>query len=296
IYFNLKEKDWDRIKAKFYWGNQPKFVDYSEAFQFFTQIGEVTKEPECVLSFALSRHFDLPSRDEYLQKYLDYGDVLHREFAEALLNGQIYKTLPNHKISVLHFFDAHVRQGQREVLVWNRQDVLDNPLEASVQTTIEQFESRSFLSNNDLKQKDPFRYQQLLTLGNISHLGSTPGGVPKYYYILDPKIWELFRDLQVNEIEFVNCNYYEVRKWDHELETYKGIVDTKYETLLGTENKSGRYMNIYLSSMRIMDQTARIYNFYGGEDRLNAKEDCFAQFEYLLHRKLKVVDAETAKK
>lgn len=131
-FLNLEE---DKISAKFYWENI-KFITYEEAFLFFSQVAELLNEPECVLSKALSISFNKKQRDILLRNYLTNANILHKDFAENLLNGTIAKRLTNKKLSVFSRFQVTVRQGKEEILIReelnNKLDYLEGVLKSQL--------------------------------------------------------------------------------------------------------------------------------------------------------------------
>ncbi|MEM6722431.1 MAG: M48 family metallopeptidase [Bacteroidota bacterium] len=295
LYFNLPDDSWESIRAKFYWEGDVKFITYEQAFNFFFQVGELVNEPECILSQALSLHFDAEKRDVHLRKYLEYEKILHRDYAEALLNDKIWAALPGKRLTIFHNFYPLVRQGENDVLVWNGNEGEENPMVGKVETVIEQFPQREFMYLPDLKKSKLNRYKTLVALEQFASARLVSRGERTQLHILAPLYWEIFKEFEVNEIEFINSKYYEVRKWDFELDTYKGIVDSSYDELLATEKKPGRYLDIYYASIRMIENVNMKYRFHGGEEKLNMKDSGYTQFQTVLKRKLTVIDEDNVR-
>lgn len=116
-------------------------------------------------------------------------------------------------------------------------------------------------------------YLKLKKMESLSFIPIVSKGVETKIYILDPSIWEFLDRNKVNEVEFVNCSFYDARKSDRSLDGYKSIVDIDYQFLFN-ETKRHRYFESIITSIRIVGNEKMKAMTYGGENKLKYKGSC----------------------
>jgi hypothetical protein len=250
----MREEDVKSIKADFYWSGTPKFQTYEEAFNFYYEVGKVYKEPECVLSNALSVNFDPQARNTLLKKYLAFENVKYRDFAEKLLNGTIQTGLPGKTLTLLSDFNVIVKEGSDRIYLRNEKLGDDNKLTPLLEAAASGMDRRKCLNLSSLQQarvNDYIMFQQLKVLALTPIVAK---GEKTELHILDPRFWQLMQKYQVNEVEFVDVNYHDVRKTDNTLESYKKFVQTNRMDLL-SEVKRDRYVEVRIAAIREMPES-----------------------------------------
>jgi hypothetical protein len=237
------------IKAKFYWKDKPKFTTYNEAFEFFYRVSQALNDHECILSNALSYTHDKSIRDSLLEKYLSFEDIKHKEFAKNLLEETIFQKLEKKKLLVFNKFETTVRQGHEDIPIRSHSSDTTNELSCI-------FDSIKIVCKNvipiflpDLKNNHLNEYNMLLDLEQLSYTKIYAKGEVTELHILDPRFWEVFLKYGVNEIEFINCYYFESRKAEESLEAYKSVMNADYNSIF-TQTKRTRYLDTYISSVR----------------------------------------------
>jgi len=285
----LSERDAQNIKAKFYWEGTPKFKTYEEAFMFFNQIGELYENPECVLSNALSVSFDKEMMNKYLKKYLAYDDIKYREYANALLNDSIKSVLPDEKLTTLSNFILRVRSGTEEVSLLDDFKQNATYLQSVLEAAAGHYENRDLVYLPNWKYDRFDDYTMLKELEYLSITTFFAKGEKTELHILDPRYWEVMRKLKVNEIEFVNCIYIDVRKADKTLEGYKTLINTSFEKLL-SDTKRNRYLTVFISSVREIEDGVMKIKYYADEAKLAFKGDGHRQTTEIIKTKFEKRD------
>jgi hypothetical protein len=285
---SLDSSDYKDVTAKFYWEDGVKFTTYEQAFQFFYQIGKFLKEPECTLSNALSLSFDPKLMVPYVKEYLDYGDVLHKDFAEAVLAGEIYDQLSDRKLTIFHQFMPVIKHGVDNIAVWHRGS--DQKLNEAMGEAARSFADRDYLYLPDLKTSKVNDYLTLASLEGFSFQVLIARGEKTELHILNPEYWEIMKRYGTNRIEFVNCVYNDRAKGDFTMEVYKQIIDSSFDDILGKANEKGRYVKMYLSGLQIASKGPMKLRAYDGSEKLAVKGDGYTLLKELLAEKLKGLD------
>ncbi len=293
-FLGVSEETADKIDAKFYWEDDLKFKTYEQAYVFFNKIAKLVDEPECILSNALSLSFKKEECDKLLRQYLSYKNIRFRDYAENLLNNSIESSLPEETLSVFSEFFVTIRQGNEEIMV--REEMTDQKpyLQETLAPIIQEFEGRRYLYLPELQQHRLSDYQIFKELEYISFKTFYAKGDETKIHIIDPRYWEMMHRYGVNEVEFINCSYYDSRKSDISLEGYQSAIETKYQDLLA-EVKRHRYFDSYISSIREVENGVSKIKFSGDEHKLNYKSPAKEQVIELLNYKLKQKDEKTAK-
>ena len=290
----MAEEDKKQIAADFYWEGEVKFKTYEQAFLFFNRVGKLLKEPECILSNALSLSFDPKACNKLLKEYLSNPNIQYRDYANNLLNGTIETNLNDKTLTVFSEFYVTVRQGKEEILVREESNQGASLLTEVLKQSVEGFEKREYLYLPDLQDHKLRNYLLLKELEDLSLMTFVTKGEESKIHILDPRYWEAMNQYKVSEIEFVNCSYYDARKYDASLEGYKEIIGLDYQDLL-SEVKRHRYLAALVSSVREVKDGVMKVKYYGQEEKLAYKKKGQEQVVDFLHSKLKFKDEKTMK-
>jgi len=266
----LNEREAKNIGAKFYWEGEPKFKTYEQAFEFFNRVGGLHENPECVLSNALSVSFDKEMMNKLLEKYLTYDKINYREYAEALLNDEIKSVLPDEKLTALSNFIMRIRSGTEEISLMDNSKENEAYLLSLLDASAGHYDKRNLIYLPNWKHEQFDDYTILKELEYLSMTSFFAKGQKTELHLLDPRYWVTMRKLKVNEVEFVNCIYTDVRKVDKTLEGYKTLANTSFEDVL-METKRNRYLNIFISSVREIEGGVMKIRYYADEDKLGFK-------------------------
>ena len=285
VMLGLDSSAYEKIQGKFYWEGDKKFITYDEAFRFFAEVGKLYQNPECTLSYALAVFPNKEVSGPLLESYLKNENIKYRDYAQSLLKGNLSKGLNNQKMTVLNDFIVIVRQGKEEIPVSDNRSGSKDYVKKIINSLNSDFPNRTFEYLPELKYG---RMQDYLILSEVEQFSLSPllaFGTQALLFRLDPRYWQLMKRLNVNEIEFVNCQYYDVRKKQSRLESYKEIATTTYEDLF-SETKRYRYLDIILSSVRGIEDVRMKTLYYGGEDELDYKKSAFDQIVEILKNKI----------
>ncbi|MEO0731620.1 MAG: M48 family metallopeptidase [Bacteroidota bacterium] len=283
-----EDGDLTRVPAKFYWQGDPKFKTNEEAFQYFYQIGKVFKEPECILSNALSLSFDQAKMNAQLEQYLDYEVVKHRTFAEALLAGEAYSSLPDKKLTVFHRFVMQLKQAGERISLTNTDE--DAQLMQAAREAVGTFAERDFVYLPSLRTTDGQRYRQLSALERFSLYPFVSRGDKAEIHLLDPNIWEALHYYQVNEVEFVNCLYSDNLKGDYTLEAYRQVIEASADDYLGLKDEKGRYLSFIFSAIRLEEDAPMKTQESDFGNKLSNSATAYEELQALLAKKLAKLD------
>ncbi|MCO6498853.1 MAG: M48 family metallopeptidase [Vicingus serpentipes] len=278
-------EDINKIKAKFYWKELPRFETNEQAYNFFYLLAEILDCKECIFSNALSQINNKPVRDSLLNIYLKKDSVQYRVFAQDLLNDSVRKKLGNKKLLVFNNINGYIRQGQEKVPIRFRDDKDTLALLALYDSVSTSFPNRIPLYLTGLKFNKLNTYKLLNELESFSMFRTKSKGNRAKMHILDPRFIKLFYEYDVNEIEFVNCLYGEYRKGENNLEEYIKAMEMDYSTLF-SQTKRTRYFEVFISSVREIENSVIKARHYGGEVSLKFKDPCFEQIEFELKNKI----------
>jgi hypothetical protein len=246
----MSEAEIDSMKAGFYWDGSKRFSTMEEAYNYFVKVGNILKEPEIYLSNALSFTNDTLSRQVQIQKYLSNNTIAFPEYAYYMHNDSLEVVLPSKRLIVLDYMDAKVRVGKFEVIL--------NPASLDTSIVVKQMLD-SFMINSDstltlylpgLKNTDLEKYLMLKTLMQFSFWTTISFGEPVYFYILEPEYWHLFKELGVNQIDFIKCRISDCEKFSKNPEQYWQIATTPVSEVIN--NKSAlKYFDMAMSQVSI---------------------------------------------
>ncbi len=285
----LPEDAFEKIQGKFYWEGEPKFTSNEEAFLFFEQVGELYENPECILSKALSVSYNEKLLKEYLTKYLTKENIIYKDFAEALLNGELKSSLNNKKLSIVSDFILVVKQGDDHIPIREENSSDIEYLKSLVDNIAGAFTDREFVLKPELKYSKMNDFLILSELERFSFISILARGDQTELFILNPKYWEFMKKQNVNEIEFINCQYYDNRKYQYKLEPYKEIANTNLEELFSAVKKH-RYFEVMISSVRAVEGLRMKTLYYGGEEKLAFKNPAYQQVIDTIKEKVKLRD------
>lgn len=274
------------LQTRFYWDEAPRFTTNEEAFVFFYRVSELMEAKECILVNALSITNNKDIRNKFLKKYLAYEDIQFRDFAQSLLDEKIKSTLPDKKLTVFSDIFCIVRLGKEEIKIRDEANNDNSQLQPLFEKVMAAYPERNQIFLPDLKKTQLNDYQQLQRMQLFTFVNTLAKGIKTELHILNPRYWETMNRLGVNEIEFINCMYYDVRKKNSTIEGYKEVLNIDYNTLL-TDVKRSRYVDILVSSVREKENSIMKVHYYGGENKLAFKEAGLEQVVTLLQQKIK---------
>ncbi|MEI6409371.1 MAG: M48 family metallopeptidase [Bacteroidota bacterium] len=293
-YLCLTDDDINNIQARFYWEGVEKFTTYEEAFNFFAQVGELFNEPECVLSNALSLNFDPDARNKLLAKYLSYEKIQFRDFATRLVKGTLKSGLPEKTLTTLSDFYATVKQGSEEIYIRNEKLVQANDLTPIFDTAVAGFARRRFLNLSELQNNNVNDFVLFQDLKELALRRLVAKGERTEVHILDPRFWEIMYRYKVDEVEFIDFSYYDVRKAEYELESYKKVIGTSIIDLI-SELKRNRYLDTRIACVREIPESVMKSVHFGWEQKLSYNKPGRAQVIDYVVDNLKAKDDEIVK-
>ncbi|MCC6837726.1 MAG: M48 family metallopeptidase [Bacteroidia bacterium] len=285
---SIDPSDGVKLKARFYWRDKPKFTTYEEAYNFFFLVGQALKCKECVLSNALSYTSikDKAIRNKFLEEYIKFDSTLHNEYAKCLLKDSINKSLPNNKIIAFNDLSLRIEQGYEKIRLPDKKHLFKGMIDSIMKTS----QNRTAYFLPEYKFQNLNNFNDLKALQGFSIMTTVSKGERTELHILDPKYWELFYKLKVNEIEFVFPRYYEVRAKDVSLVGYQKVIDTDVSSVLG-KTKQTKYFDVLISSIREIENAAMKIRHYQGENKLNDKENTSEQIAKIIKYELSIKES-----
>ena len=287
----LTDEEKQNLPTQFYWEGVEKFETYEEAFDFFSQVGDLLKDPECMLSNALSLNSNPEARNKLLTQYLAFPKVRFREYATHLLDGTVQTALPDKTLTALSDFYATVRQGKEEIFIRGEKLTDDNNLTPILEKAVAGFDRRRYLNLSELQNKNINDYILLLELKKLSLLQLVAKGEKTQLHILDPRYWEIMNKFQVNELEFIDFIYYDARKSETTMEAYKEIIESDVNALL-SEVKRNRYLETRIAAIRLMPKSNMKVMHYGPEVKVDYNKPAGDEIALYINDNLKAKDKE----
>ena len=291
---SMTEKELKESSGSFYWGDEVKFKTYEQAFDFFFRVSQLFDYPECVLSNALSITKADDIRAKALEKYLSYKDIRYRDYAESLLNNKITESLKKEKMIVWSVFQAIVRQGKEDVLIRHENPDDINSLSLIFDTIMTDYPDRKAVFLPDWGNYRLNDYQMLLEMNQFSRMTTISKGQRTELHILDPRYWEALRKFDVNEVQFINCYYYESRKAEKTLDAYKELISKDFLDIFN-ETKRTKYLAIYVTSLRSVENGAMKIKFFGGDNKLKFKKNSRSQIISIVKKRIEEMEMEAKK-
>lgn len=270
----LSIQEASKIKTKFYWTGNVKFRTNSEAFDFFCRLSEALGDHEYLLSNALSYVNDSVNMKKYLQDYIKHDSIKYKEFAQLLLynNDEIYKY--KRKLLVFNQFEAKIRIGRVDVPIQSYGYEYNNDLKCILDSLTYNQKDISGLYLPSLRIQNIDEYEKLSEIETFAMLGRVGRFGNSDILILNPELWEIFKKYETNEIEFINCNYFEERGGKKTIDSYTSLINESFKEIL-SQNQSQKYINILISSTKINKKSSFCFSFMSDETKLN-----FSDFGY----------------
>ncbi|MEI6122505.1 MAG: M48 family metallopeptidase [Bacteroidota bacterium] len=266
----MSAQDAQNVKAKYYWNGDAKFKTYEEAFEFYFRLSQAFKDHECMLLDALSYSDDKASQNLLLQRYLNYNDIDHREFAETLLKDTLIQKLSTKKLIVLNRFETVVRLGQEDIPVPSFTSETPAYLKSILDSVVSGNANYKPLYLPSLKETNMSDYKLFCALEELSYTIQISKGQRAYAYILNPDYWDLFRKYDVKEIEFLNCFYFDDRKSEKLIDAFKNATDSDFKSIFSSPYNND-YLEVFISSFRVTAEKISKYVYDAGSIKLDGK-------------------------
>lgn len=261
-----------RIQGRFYWEGDMKFRTYEEAFMFFYQVGEMMDCEECYFSEALSQVSDSTARKTALEKYLATPSPMYAEEARMMLDETVFVSLDKKKLTVFNEFEAFINQGQDPIPVNIQHTGSSNDLlQGIIDSAMVRHEDRTPVYLNSLRNGQLPEYMLLHELKILSRKTFVSKGVKPELHIMDPRYIRLFKKYGVEEIEFVECRYTEFKKAQNSAAAYDALMDMSYDRIINKSDAT-RFFEVYLSSVRTVEEGRMKYQYYSGEIKFKFKD------------------------
>lgn len=282
----LNPTEFSKIKVMDYWKNPP-FVSYSDAFvYFFEKATALNNCNECILTYALGFHYDEAMRDVYLKEYLQKEPIKFGEYATSLLEQDFETTVADKKLVVIDKANFFIREGNEPVLV--QQNKLNQLAFKEIINELNQYYAdRYFVLLEDVKQQDFKMYSLIKQLKNQLKLRDTYMNKAYQIHYLEPNFATLFTKYNVNEIAFMNLNYFEFRKGEKTMLSMKNTHQTAYDVLFeNTTNQKS--LNFEWLGFRLQSDYYP-YFYYVNEDipikaKTQAKEGIISNLKNEIYR------------
>lgn len=265
----LAPQMYKHIQARFYWKEDLKFITYREAYDFFQQLGELLGCNECRLSMALCNYNDQKVRDSILTVYLQ-GPARHEVFALDMLQNKVRSGFGPGKLLVFTGLHAYIRQGRDRIPVRVGDDLEHSQFARFADSLTVKLPGRRVVSLPDEKKRSLDRYLKLTELEYFAAYPTFAKGERTELHVLDPRYYELFKVEEVDEIEFVYCDYGELREKERTAEAYEETATTDLKNIF--EQTSGlRYLDVYVSSLREVPKSPMKVRYSSGEYAMKNK-------------------------
>lgn len=171
-------------------------------------------------------------------------------------------------------FDCYITQGIEKIRV--QSDKNEEDMSSLFDSVTSKYANRKSVFLPALKSNELNLYVVFQELFYFSRKPSVNIGNRMDLFILDPRYLDVLCDFNVNEIDFLYCKYDEYRTEEKTIEAYNQVSYMKYNEIF-SQPKRTRYLEVLISSVRNIDQGRITLQFYGGENKLNFKEEGFAQ-------------------
>lgn len=289
----FSEDEIKNLPTNFYFIGEPKFKTNEEAFNFFIRISQLYKIDECILSNALSFSKNKEARNKLLKEYLSKENIKYRDFASSMLNNTIFSQLEQKKLFLLNSFSGSIRLGNDYVPVLRDFEYSFPPLER-IESKIKAFQPNDTVTCIDRYMFG--NYQDFIDFKQLQDFSRIPiwsKGERTSLHILEPKIWNILKKNGINEVVFIDFWLVEFRKSDKSLASFISCLDEKEE--LFKVSKSPRYFEMFMSSVRCLEDGRMKNRYYGGEEKLDKKNDVSSEISLMITGNLKAAE-ESAKR
>ncbi len=281
----LSVSEMRQMPGRFYWEGDPFFKTNEEAFIFFSRVAEKMNCTECMLSNAISIDKDPALRKKYLKQYLGQPKALHREYAQALLKGTMYKALPVNKLLLIDDFEVVINQGQDDIHL-----AIDNSKDAESMDTLlnrlsDRYSNRTVLFLPLAKDTLLADYQKFLEMYRILSAYLSFDGKRVQLSEVDPVYWEMMKRYGVSEIEVVQCIYAEYRKKENSASAVEEAQSLSYGEVFGPAPNT-RMLETYVYGYRECSVGRSVVIYYTKEQKLKSREHCIDKIETYLGQAL----------
>jgi hypothetical protein len=261
FFLSMNQEDTIKIKARFYWEGEPKFTTYEQAFEYFYEISQKLNINECILSNALSVTRNNIARNRLLEKYLSRENIKYREFASSLLNDSLYSQLDTTRLLILADFSTYLKLENDYLMVSQQPRDSIDIIQSVFDSISKKLPGRKFIRLSKLKESNLNDYFILNEMHGKSFYPTVSHGDRIELPILDPENWYVFKKYNVNEIEFIMCDYSDAKGGTRTVGYYKDLID-KGNTSLFYPPQHRRYMDIYITCVRMKKEGALKYRYF----------------------------------
>ncbi len=281
FFLGISEEEHEKVKIKAYWeAENPIFKTNEQAFVFFYNIARKFGSKEAILSNALSVTLDLKIRDAYLKEYLAQEDIKYREYTEALINRTITSSLPKKTLYVLSSFDLYLVEGKEQISIRTENEKDIQLLRTFIDTVDQRYKSSPLIHLSDLNYFNLNDYIELVSLAEFAERRTISKGQKLEFQILEPRFWNFFQKLEVNEIKFIDLDYVETRKSEKGIDSYKSALNIDFTDFFN-QRKRTRELYISINSIRLQQDKTMKIRFRNLED-LKFRSQGMAQIAPLL--------------
>lgn len=290
----ISPEEHEKVKVRAYWeAENPIFKTNVQAFEFFYRIAIKFKSKEAHLSYALSNTSDTNVRNNQLRKYLSLDDIKHREYARALLKNTITQSLPNKTMYVVSAFDLFLVEGKERIFLQSENEEDVKILRSFLDTVSEHYKDSPLVHLNDLKYYNLRDYRKLSDLSDFAQRVTLYQRQKVEFQILEPRSWDLFKKLEVNEVKFISMNFVETRKSQKSMDTYNSALNMSFKDFF---NQRKRTREFYLSVNSVRLQNDKMMKFKNWDfEELKFRKSAAEQLKPMIINILKE-DIEMTKK
>lgn len=261
-----------KLKAKFYWKGQPRFVSYEGAFEFYYAVSKQLDIHESILSYALSFYDDNEKQTLLLREYLAKDPIKHRDFASKLLDGKLYSSLEKRKLSVIDHFEITIGQKKDKIPFPESFPGKSEFLHKLLENITTKSADRIPILLADIKLKDKSTFELISKIERFTYSPISTRNEKVKFYILAPEYWDFFNLQRVNEIEFITGSYFNSYTKDRTLETYKKIIGMNCSELFNLTT-STNYFEYSIIGLRAVDNGVMMASDAQGDLEINPELD-----------------------
>lgn len=256
--------------GKMYWNGAPQFKTNEEAFNHFYSLGSKRNQAECVLSAALSYHSMPEIRNQLLTSYLQFPMAAYKAYAEALMAGTTFSSLPNERLLVFNDLRGTIRQGTTDIPLRSESSNLEDQKRAYFEAVRKELPFSEAVYMSDLKVNENRMYQKMYELMMFSSRFNVSSGERTFLHIMDPEYWMLMKHYGVNEINFLTVNYLETRKKEQTKEAFEMLLSEDFDSCFNRE-KCSKFMDVIFTAVMDRPESVTTARFMERDVKLNFK-------------------------
>jgi len=246
------------ITAGFYWQDQPKFTTYLEALQFFMLVGEKLECQECYLPIALAYEIGSEQYEGFLAQYLSKpNSIAYRDLAEGLVSNEVLRFENPKKLFVVQDprFTWKVGGDNYRAFVDYKNETVFDDLVHQLDDSIADFE---VVQLSRLMHEDYRKYELISDVADLvwSSKRQTTGLDSLNPFILDPRFYNIFKELQVDDISFVYTFVAEFKKLKDVEDRSTLSEQASLKELLATDDRL-RYLDIFVVGFGVIEDEWR---------------------------------------